>query len=55
MRYQSKTKLGNWPLLSVALGPDPMANEARGFARGVIAIGDIAAGFVALGVLHLEE
>ena len=42
-------RIGNWPLLSIALGPDPQTNEGRGFARGIIAIGDIAFGFVALG------
>ena len=44
MRYQSTLKVFGWPLLSVALGPDLAANEGRGVARGVVAIGDIAIG-----------
>ena len=33
----------------VAIGPDPGANEIRGYARGFIAIGDDATGVIAIG------
>jgi hypothetical protein len=51
VRYRSALALGNLPLVSVALGPDWSAGEARGHAKGVLAIGDLATGFVALGGL----
>jgi hypothetical protein len=51
VRYRSALAIGDIPLLSVALGPDPERGEWRGHARGVIAIGDIATGLVAIGGL----
>jgi hypothetical protein len=51
VRYRSALAIGDIPLLSVALGPDPEKGEWRGHARGVIAIGDIATGLVAVGGL----
>lgn len=50
-RYRSAATLGNLPLVSVAVGPDPAAGEFRGHAKGVVAIGDIATGVIALGGL----
>ncbi len=51
IRWSSERKIGNLPLVSIAIGPDSTRNEARGHARGVIAIGDIASGWVAIGGL----
>lgn len=51
IRYTSKTRLGRWPILAVALGSDFSRNETRGHARGIIAIGDVATGFIAIGGL----
>jgi hypothetical protein len=51
VRYRSALAVGDIPLVSVALGPDPEKGEWRGHARGVIAIGDIATGLVAIGGL----
>lgn len=51
VRYTSKRCLFGWPLLVIAQGPDPSKNEIRGFARGIIAIGDIATGVIAVGGL----
>jgi hypothetical protein len=51
VRYRSAAALGDIPLVSVALGPDLERGEARGHARGVIAIGDTAVGLVAVGGL----
>jgi hypothetical protein len=41
MRYQSRLELYGVPLLPVALGPGLASHQARGVARGVIAVGDI--------------
>jgi hypothetical protein len=49
VRYESKAGLLGWPLVSVAIGPDPAKNEGRGIARGIIAIGDVACGLIAIG------
>jgi hypothetical protein len=49
IRWTSTARFLEYPLISVAVGPDPAAHEARGHARAVIAIGDIATGLVALG------
>src|SRR5262245_11748699 len=46
-RYRSKATLFGWPVIDVALGPKN--GELRGRARGIIAIGDIATGAIALG------
>lgn len=51
VRYRSALAIGDIPLVSIALGPDPEKGEWRGHARGVIAIGDIATGLVAIGGL----
>ena len=49
VRYRSAAAIGDVPLVSIALGPDPARGEWRGHARGVIAIGDMASGLVAVG------
>src|SRR5258708_180637 len=49
MRYRSKAELFGLPLFCVAVGPDLEKREARGVARGIVAIGDIAIGGIALG------
>ncbi|PYT24302.1 MAG: hypothetical protein DMG58_26180 [Acidobacteria bacterium] len=51
IRKTSSLRIGNLPLLSIAMGPDPAKGEIRGHAKGVIAIGDMATGWVALGGL----
>ncbi len=48
-RYRSERKLLGLRLLAVALGPDPASGQARGTAKGIIAVGDIAIGGVAVG------
>lgn len=49
VRWKSAATFLEYPLVSIALGPDPENNESRGHARGIIAIGDIATGVIALG------
>jgi hypothetical protein len=49
VRYRSAAAIGDFPLVSIALGPDPEKGEQRGHARGVVAIGDVATGLVAIG------
>jgi len=49
VRYRSSIAIGDIPLVSIALGPDPARGEWRGHAKGLVAIGDIATGVVALG------
>jgi hypothetical protein len=49
VRFQSSLKLLGWPLLAVAYGPDPARGESRGWARGIIAFGDVATGLIACG------
>lgn len=49
IRYQSAVKLLGWPLVSIACGPDPTKGENRGWARGIIAIGDLATGLISIG------
>lgn len=49
IRWKSSATFLEYPWISIAMGPDPANNEARGHARGIIAIGDIATGVVALG------
>lgn len=49
VRYVSSIKLLGWPLLSIACGPNPATGETRGWARGIIAIGDLATGLIAIG------
>lgn len=51
IRYATSMKVLGLPLLSIAYGPDTSKGEAKGWARGIIAMGDIATGVVALGGL----
>ena len=51
VRYSSTWGVFGWPLLAIAQGPDPSKNEARGHARGIIALGDLATGVIAIGGL----
>ena len=51
MRYQSRARIGELPVLAIAFGPDLEAQQARGYAVGVVAIGDVAVGIVAIGGL----
>ena len=44
VRWTSSATILEYPLVCIALGPDLASNEARGHARGIIAIGDIATG-----------
>lgn len=53
VRYRSAAAIGDVPLVSIALGPDPEKGEWRGHARGVVAIGDTATGVVAIGGLAI--
>ena len=48
-RWKSSATFLEYPLVSIALGPDSANNEIRGHARGIIAIGDVATGVLALG------
>src|SRR6266478_5061846 len=41
MRYASRLQMFGLPLLSVAVGPDLASHQARGLARGIIAVGDM--------------
>src|SRR5215468_8897592 len=49
IRYTSSATFLEYPVIAIAIGPDPANHEARGHARGVIAIGDMASGIIALG------
>jgi hypothetical protein len=49
VRYRSAAGIGDIPLVSIAIGPDPEKGESRGHARGIVAIGDTAAGVLAIG------
>ena len=51
IRWQSAGSFMGRPWIAVAVGPDFAHNEFRGHARGIIAIGDMATGWVALGGL----
>jgi hypothetical protein len=51
VRYRSAAQFGGLPLIAIATGPDPAKGEARGHARGILAIGDMATGVVAVGGL----
>ena len=51
IRIRSPRTFCGQPLYVIAMGPDLERNEARGTARGFIAIGDIAVGFIAIGGL----
>lgn len=49
VRRRSANEFLGLPWYDVALGPDPARGQARGHAKGVIAVGDIATGLVAFG------
>lgn len=49
VRRESSATLFGWPLVSIALGPDPERGERRGRACGLVAVGDVAIGGVAVG------
>ena len=49
VRKRSETELLGWPLWEIATGPDPEKGEIRGHAKAIVAIGDIATGFLAIG------
>lgn len=49
IRYRSAGTWMGWPVVDIALGPDPGRGESRGNARGVIAAGDTALGLVTVG------
>jgi len=51
LRWKSAASFLEYPVIAVAVGPDPANNEMRGHARGIIAIGDIATGVIALGAI----
>lgn len=51
IRYVSSIKLLSWPLLTISCGPDSSKGETRGWARGIVAIGDVATGLIAIGGL----
>lgn len=53
IRRRSNAALFGVPVLSIAFGPDPAKGEKRGHARGIIAIGDTAAGGIAIGGVAL--
>ena len=46
--FTSHTKIGGWPLVSVAYGRSPETGK-QGTARGVVAVGRKAVGLVAVG------
>ena len=50
--YRSPVMIGDWPLVHVCMGMDPITMRPRP-AKGVIAIGNIAMGGVAVGGLAL--
>lgn len=49
VRRQSTRQLFGLPLWAIACGPDWERGEARGHARGIFALGDIATGWFACG------
>jgi hypothetical protein len=49
VRVQSSHRLFGIPLYDIAIGPDPARGEAKGRAKGIIAVGDVASGLVAVG------
>ena len=49
VRKRADWGIGDLPFYDIALGPDLQKGELRGHARGIVAIGDIATGFLALG------
>jgi len=49
VRSRSTTYVLGLPLYDIAFGPDPVAQQRRGHARGIVAIGDVATGVLAIG------
>ena len=49
VRSRSTTYVLGLPLYDIAIGPDPVAQQRRGHARGIVAIGDVATGVLAIG------
>ena len=49
VRKRASWGIGDLPFYDIAVGPDLERGEARGHARGVVAIGDVATGFLAVG------
>ena len=49
VRWRADWGIGKLPMWEVAVGPDPARGESYGHARAVVALGDIATGFVAVG------
>jgi hypothetical protein len=49
IRRSSATIFWGMPLYDIAMGGDPETGETRGYARGWIAIGDMASGGIAIG------
>lgn len=49
IRRRSEATFLGLPVWEIACGPDPENNEVRGHARAVIAVGDIATGWLAIG------
>lgn len=45
--YRSTASIGNWPLIHICTGIDPITMRPR-MAKGIIAIGNIAVGGVAI-------
>jgi hypothetical protein len=50
--YKSSAAVGEWPLVHICTGIDPLTMRPR-IAKGVVAIGNIAVGGLALGGLTL--
>ena len=48
IRKSSSRRLFGRPLWDIAIGPKPDGSELFGRARGIIAIGDLACGWVAI-------
>jgi hypothetical protein len=48
IRWSSRARVGGLPLVDLAVGPDLAQGEWRGYAKGIIAVGDVAQGVVAL-------
>lgn len=46
--YQSRARIGAWPLVHICAGVDPVTMRPK-IAKGVVAIGNIAVGGVAVG------
>ena len=51
LRWHSAATCMGRPWVAIAIGPDLARSEFRGHARGILAIGDMASGWVAIGGL----